>query len=56
MSWKIIGNTSYNVEAVKEMKLSEFKKLYKSSLGNNAELMYYKITGKKKPKKKDQED
>ncbi len=53
MSWKVIGNTSYNTEAIKKMSLSEFKKLYKKSLGENAGDMYYRITGKKKPKKKE---
>jgi len=47
-----IGKTTYNKDAICEMSISEFKKRYKSVLGENVESTYYKVTGKKKPKKK----
>ena len=51
MSWIKIGKHEFNVEAIKDMSESQFKKLY-SHLGDNASLIYYKINVKKKPKKK----
>jgi len=47
-----IGKTTYNKDAICEMSISEFKKRYNSILGANCESTYYKVTGKKKPKKK----
>ena len=54
MSWIKIGKTEYNQEAIKSLSLSQFKKANKH-LGSNAEVIYYKITGKKAPKKKNEE-
>ena len=47
-----IGKTTYNKDAICEMRISEFKKRYNKTLGANCESTYYKVTGKKKPKKK----
>lgn len=56
MSYVKIGNTEYSKKAISELSLSKFKKMF-SHLGDNAETIYYKVTGKKKPKKKqDSED
>ena len=55
MSWVKIGNTEFNKEAVKEMSLAKFKKVF-SHLCDNAENVYYKVSGKKKPKKKQEEE
>ena len=52
MSWKKIGRHEFNVEAVKSMSLSQFKKQFDKSLGGNSESIYYQITGKKKSSKK----
>jgi len=56
MNWIKLGKHQFNVEAIKLMSITEFKKQFKY-LGDNAEGYYYKITGKKKStkKKKDSE-
>jgi len=51
MGWIKIGSHEFNVEAIKQMSESQFKKSH-SKLGDNCSEIYYKITGKKKPKKK----
>jgi hypothetical protein len=55
MGWIKIGRTEYNQEAIKSQSLSQFKKANKQ-LGSNAEVIYYKITGKKPSKKKSKEE
>tara|TARA_R110002012_G_scaffold312888_5_gene524013 strand:- start:106 stop:273 length:168 start_codon:yes stop_codon:yes gene_type:complete len=52
MSWKKIGKHEFNVEAIKDMSESQFKKTYSKKLGDKCSKIYYEITGKKKPKKK----
>ncbi len=52
--WINIGKTSFNKGAIKEMSFAKFKKSY-SHLGDKAEEIFFKITGKKKPKKKTEE-
>ena len=55
MSWKKVGKHEFNVEAVKSMTLSQFSKQFQKSLGDNCDVIYYKITGKKKSSKKKKE-
>lgn len=45
-----IGRTSFNVEAIKAMSLTDFKRTHKHLA--NAEDLYYQVTGKDKPKPK----
>lgn len=48
-----IGNTSFNVEAVKQMTVKEFVSSYSMLLrGIEASDAYYLITGKSRPKPK----
>lgn len=54
MGWIRIGKTEYNKEAVKSQSLSQFKKANKH-LGESAEIIYYKVTGKKPSKKKSED-
>ena len=56
---KVINGVQFNVNAVKSMSLSRFKELYKARFGDNAESVYYEISGKvkkEKPKKKKKEE
>lgn len=49
------GKTQFNVDAVKSLTLSGFKKLYQKQFGDKTENLYYEITGFKKPKAKAKE-
>lgn len=55
MEWVKIDKHEFNIEAVKSMSLSEFKKLYSNVLSDKVEVIYYKISGKKKSSKKRKE-
>lgn len=55
MAFIKIGRHEFNVEAVKSMSVSQFKKQFANLLGDNSESCYYRITGKKKPSKKKKE-
>ena len=48
-----IGNTDYNVKAIKEMGFEEFDKLYKSRITDTKEV-YEKVTGEKVEEKKEE--
>ena len=48
-----IGNTDYNVKAIKEMGFKEFDKLYKDRITDTKEV-YEKVTGEKVEEKKEE--
>ena len=48
-----IGNTDYNVKAIKEMGFEEFDKLYKNRITDTKEV-YEKVTGEKVEEKKEE--
>ena len=52
-----IQHTHFNVEAVKDLTLKQFKELYKGISFNDLSLedVYYKITGKTKRKPKEED-
>ena len=50
-----IGNTDYNVKAIKEMGFKEFDKLYKNRITDTKEV-YEKVTGEKVEEKEKKEE
>lgn len=46
-----IGKTSYNVEAIKRQSLTDWRKTHGKQYGDQADEIYYRITGKKKTKR-----
>ena len=47
-----IGNIQFEKEAVSKMTVSNFVKIYKDRLKQDTENIYYLVTGKDKPTKK----
>ena len=49
----VVNNIQFNKAGVKSLTLAEFKQLYGGKLKQKTEDTYYKITGFKKPTKKE---